>query len=100
MIIVLAHCGNGYPGCNSEDAFFFEDGVLDKEIDEEVHFWACDIADAYSYVHFGWGEKYSDEDWEDYIENHVTFDWYVATYEEYLNWCEYWDYEPIISMED
>ena len=36
MIIVLAHCDNGYCGCDSEDAFFYEEGTTEEEIN-------CDI---------------------------------------------------------
>ena len=94
MMIVLAHCGNGYCGCDSEEVFFFEDGTAEAIINETVCDWACDNAESYAYVHFGWGEEYSDEDYEDYLENYVDFDWHDATYEEYVEWCENWGYEP------
>jgi len=94
MMIILAHCGNGYCGCDSEEVFFFEDGTAEAIINETVCDWARDNAESYAYVHFGWGEEYSDEDYEDYLENYVDFDWYDATYEEYVEWCENWGYEP------
>ena len=94
MMIVLAHCGNGYCGCDSEEVFFFEDGTAEAIIYETVCDWARDNAESYAYVHFGWGEEYSDEDYEDYLENYVDFDWHDATYEEYVEWCENWGYEP------
>lgn len=94
MMIVLAHCGNGYCGCDSEEVFFFEDGTAEAIINETVCDWARDNAESYAYVHFGWGEEYSDEDYEDYLENYVDFDWHDATYEEYVEWCENWGYEP------
>ena len=94
MMIVLAHCGNGYCGCDSEEIFFFEDGTAEAIINETVCDWARDNAESYAYVHFGWGEEYSDEDYEDYLENYVDFDWHDATYEEYVEWCENWGYEP------
>ena len=94
MMIILAHCGNGYCGCDSEEVFFYEDGTSDKVINEDVCDWARDNAESYAYVHFGWGEEYSDEDYEDYLENFVDFDWHDATYEEYVEWCENWGYEP------
>ena len=31
---------------------------------------------------------------EEYMENNVEFDWYIATYEEYVEWCDNWGYEP------
>ena len=94
MMIILAHCGNGYCGCDSEEVFFFEDGIAEAIINETVCDWARDNAESYAYVHFGWGEEYSDEDYEDYLENYVDFDWHDATYEEYVEWCENWGYEP------
>lgn len=94
MMIILAHCGNGYCGCESEEAFFFEDGTAEAIINETVYDWARDNAESYAYVHFGWDEEYSDEDYEDYMENNVEFDWHDATYEEYVEWCENWGYEP------
>lgn len=94
MMIILAHCGNGYCGCESEEVFFFEDGTAEAIINETVCDWARDNAESYAYVHFGWDEEYSDEDYEDYMENNVDFDWHDATYDEYVEWCENWGYEP------
>lgn len=94
MMIILAHCGNGYCGCESEEVFFFEDGTAEAIINETVCDWARDNAESYAYVHFGWNEEYSDEDYEDYMENNVDFDWHDATYDEYVEWCENWGYEP------
>ena len=96
MIIVLADCGNGYCGCDSEEAFFFEDGTKDFDINEDVYAWACDNAESYAYVHFGWGEDYTDEDYEYYLENYVNFTWKIVSYEEYVEWCENWGEEPKI----
>ena len=90
-MIILACCGNGYCGCDSEDVFFYEDGTAENIINEDVNQWACENAESYAYVHFGWGEDYSDED---YLDNHVNWDWHDATYEEYVEWCENWGYEP------
>ena len=94
MIIVLANCGNGYCGCNAEEVFFYEEGTSDYEINADVYDWAVDNADSFAHVHFGWDEPYTDEDYEDYIENYVTYDWHVATYEEYLDYCDNWGIEP------
>lgn len=95
MIIILAICGNGYCGCESEDVFFYEDDcTAETDINEDVYQWACDNAESYSYVHFGWGEDYTDEEWDDYMENYVDFSWHEATYEEYVDWCQNWGYEP------
>ena len=40
------------------------------------------------------GEEYEDEVWEEYLENYVDCNWHIASYEEYVEWCENWDYEP------
>lgn len=94
MFIVLATCDNGYCGCGSEEAFFFEDGTKDCDINENIYAWACDNAESYAYVHFGWGEDYTDEEYEYYLENYVNFTWEIASYEEYVEWCENWGEEP------
>lgn len=94
MRIILAFCGNGYCGCDSEDVFFYEDNVTDEAIDEDMHAWACENAESFAYVHFGWDEPYTDEEYDYYLEGNVTYDWRQATYEEYVEWCENWGYEP------
>ena len=94
MKIVLASCGNGYCGCDSEEAFYFDEDMDAEEIESEVWNWACDNAESFSHVHFGWDEPYTDIDYDDYIENYVTYNWHEATYDEYLEWCENWGYEP------
>ena len=94
MIIVLADCGNGYCGCDSEEAFFFEDGTKEHDIDEDIYAWACDNAESYAWVHFGWDEPYTDEDYEDYLENYVSFSWKIVSCEEYVEWCKNWNEEP------
>lgn len=93
-MIILAHCGNGYCGCETEEVFFYDEGTAEAIINEDVWQWACENAESYAYVHFGWEEDYTDEEYEDYIENYVDFNWHDATYEEYLEWCENWGYEP------
>ena len=94
MKIILAHCGNGYPGCDSEEAFILDDTWTEAEINQDVLCWACENAESFAYVHFGWGESYTDEDYDDYIENNVDYDRHEATYEEYVEWCENWGYKP------
>ena len=94
MIIILARCSNGYCGCESEDVFFFDEGTLEREIDEDILTWARENAESYASVHFDWDEHYTDEEYDDYIENYVDFDWHKASYEEYVEWCENLGYEP------
>jgi hypothetical protein len=93
-MIILAYCDNGDCGCESEEAFFFDDSMTDEEIIEEILYCAQEHAEAYSYVHFGWGESYTEEEYEEYLENYVNFNWRPATYEEYLDWCDNWGYRP------
>lgn len=94
MIIVLVKCGNGYCGCESEEAFFYDDGTTESEMEEDILCWARENAESFAYVHFGWDEPYTDEDYEDYLENYVNYDYHIASYEEYLDYCENWGYEP------
>ena len=98
-MIILAHCDNGYCGCDSEEVFFFNDSMDEVEIDEEILSWAQENAESFAYVHFGWGESYTDEEYEDYLENYVNFSWHIASYEEYVEWCENWNYIPMAEEE-
>ena len=94
MKIILARCGNGYCGCDAEEVFFFDEGMTEAEINQEVWCWARENAESFAYVHFGWDEPYTDEDYDDYIESYVKHNWREATYEEYVEWCKYWGCEP------
>ena len=96
MIIVLARVGNGYCGCENEDAFFYEEEISEREIEADVYNFAIENAETYSYVHFGWDEEYTEEEYDDYMENYVTYDWDVVTYEEYLEWCDDQGVEPVV----
>lgn len=98
-MIIFARCGNGYCGCESEEVFFFDDSIPEQDITEEVSIWAYENAESYSYVHFGWDEYYTEEEYEDYLNNYVDFDWHVASYEEYVAWCENWGYTPKTEKE-
>lgn len=93
MMIILAKCGNGYCGCEEEDVFFFDEDVIEKDIDDEIYQWAIENAESYSHVYFCCDEEHSDEEYEVYIEN-VQYDWKVASYEEYVEWCENWNLDP------
>ena len=99
MRIILAICGNGYSGCDAEEVFFYDESVDINEINSEVWGWACENAESYAYVHFGWDEPYTDEEYEDYLENYVSYNWEEVSYEKYLAWCENWGYEPRTEKE-
>lgn len=96
MIIVLAHCGNGYVGCDSDEVFFYEERTDERTINTEVQQWAEENANSFAHVHFGWDADYTDEEYEDYITNYVEYDWHEATYEEYIEWCENLGCEPVV----
>ena len=98
-MIILAHCSNGYCGCDSEEVFFFDDSMPEQEINEELLMWAQENAESYSYVHFGWEGEYTEEEYDEYLEEYVDYYWHVATYEEYLDWCYNWNYEPKTEAE-
>ena len=80
--IILAHCGNGYAGCDAEDLFIYDNLTDDRIITDEVYAWACDHAESYAYVHFGWDEPYTDEDYDEYLEEYMTLNWQDITYNE------------------
>lgn len=94
MMIILASCGNGYCGCESEEVFYYDEDTSSRTIDEDIYDWACDRAEAYAWCHFGYHTDYTEEDWDNYIENYVWMNWYKASYQEYLEWCKNWNYDP------
>ena len=92
MKLVIAHCGNGYAGCDTEDLFVFDDDISDGIINDELWAWTCEHGESYAYVHFGWEEEYSEEEYDEYIEN-LYYDWKVVSYEEAVEWCENYGYD-------
>lgn len=100
--IILAHCGNGYVGCDAEDLFIYDNLTDDKIITDEVYAWACDHAESYAYVHFGWDEEYTDEDYDEYLEEYMTLNWQDITYDKAVKWCENYGYDikDYLRMED
>ena len=91
--IILAHCGNGYAGCDAEDLFIYDNLIDDKIITDEVYAWACDHAESYAYVHFGWDEPYTEEDYDEYLEEYMTLNWQDIAYDEAVEWCENYGYD-------
>lgn len=100
--IIWAHCNNGHCGCDAEDLFVFSNLTDDKTITNEVYAWACDYADSYAYVHFGWGEEYTDEEYDEYLKEYMTFNWKDISYDEAVEWCKdyYYDIEDYLKKED
>ena len=56
---------NGYCGCDIEEEFVgtYEEAV---EFAEE---YLDSYAETYAYVHFGWDEEYTEEEYDEYIED-------------------------------
>lgn len=90
---ILACYGNGYCGCEGEIVLTYPEDTPDSTINEDVWELAIENAESYSYVHFGWDEECSEEEYEDYIENNVTYDWRVISHEEYVEWGKNWGME-------
>lgn len=93
MKIIKAWCSNGYVGCEGEDVFFYDDDDTDKVIGEELWDWAVGVAEQYSYVYFGWDNEFTEEEWDEYLED-IDFEWTEISYEEYLKYCEEYGYTP------
>lgn len=93
MKIIRAWCGNGYVGCGDEDVFFYDDNDTSETIGKDLWAWAIDNAESYSYVHFGWDSEYTEEEWEEYLDD-IDFEWIEISYEEYLKYCEEYGYTP------
>ena len=91
--IILAHFNNGYCGCDAEDLFVFSNLTDDKIITDEVYAWACENAESYAYVHFGWGESYTEEEYDEYLEEYMTFNWKDISHREAVEWCENYGYD-------
>jgi hypothetical protein len=90
---ILFECGTGYCGCDFEDVMFYPDDTHEDTIDIDCWGMAEDNAQNYAYCHFG-GEDYTDEEWNEYIENYVCCDWREITRAEYIAWCKDWNYTP------
>ena len=90
MIYVIAYFENGYCGCDQTDFFEFDDDITTSEINDQMYDAMCGYAESYSHVAFGWDEPYTEEEWNDYVENQCMVNWeivdedvYRATMREY-----------------
>lgn len=93
--IVIARCGNGYNGCDAEDVFIYDANVSEAEIEEDVCCFAADNAESFSHIHFGWdNDEYTEDEYDEYLNEYVEYEWHYATYEEYLEFCENWSIKP------
>lgn len=87
MKIIKAWCSNGDVRCGDEDIFFYDDDDTSEMIGEDLWVWAINNAEQYSYVHFGWDGEYTEDEWEEYLED-IDFGWIEISYEEYLEYCK------------
>ena len=84
MIRVVVWFENGYCSCDQTDFLEYDDDMTEAEIVEDICNMKLDYAELFAHVHFGWGESYTDEEWEDWIENSVMFNYRIVdSYEEW-----------------
>ena len=81
MIYVIAYFENGYCGCDQTDFYTFVDDTTTSEINDQMYDAMCAYAESYSHVAFGWDEPYTDEEWDDYLENQCSVNWEVVSKE-------------------
>jgi hypothetical protein len=56
---------NGYCGCDTEEEF---EGTYDEAVDF-ANEYLPDYAEQYAHAAFGWEEEYTEEEYEEYIED-------------------------------
>lgn len=56
---------NGYCGCDTEEEF---EGTYDEAVDF-ANDYLPDYAESMSHAAFGWDEEYTEEEYEDYLED-------------------------------
>ena len=56
---------NGYCGCDQEEEF---EGTYEKAVDF-ANEYLPEFAETYAHVAFGWDEEYTEEEYEEYLEN-------------------------------
>ena len=56
---------NGYCGCDIEEEFV---GTYDEAV-EFANEYLPDYAEQYAHIAFGWGEEYTEEEFDEYIED-------------------------------
>lgn len=56
---------NGYCGCDIEEEFV---GTCDEAV-EFANEYLPEYAETYAYVAFGWDEEYTEEEFDEYIED-------------------------------
>lgn len=56
---------NGYCGCDIEEEF---EGTYDEAV-EWANEYLPDYAETYAYVAFGWDNEYTEEEFDEYVED-------------------------------
>lgn len=56
---------NGYCGCDTEEEFF---GTYDEAV-EYANETLPEYAESYAHCAFGWDEEYTEEEYDDYLED-------------------------------
>jgi hypothetical protein len=56
---------NGYCGCDIEEEFV---GTYDEAV-EFANEYLSEYAESYAYCAFGWDEEYTEEEYDEYLEN-------------------------------
>lgn len=92
---ILFEGGNGYAGCEYSEALVFDENeITDEDLNEISNDMMRDNAESFEYIHFGWDEKYSEEDELNYYENYAYGTWSKISREEYEEWCANWSIVP------
>ena len=56
---------NGYYGCDIDEEF---EGTYEEAV-EFANEYLPDYAEGYTHIAFGWDEKYTEEEYDEYLEN-------------------------------
>ena len=91
---ILITCGNGYCGCETEEVYIYDEDVSEESIQQDALELMYNNAESYAHVYFGWDEEYTDEEYEEYLENNCSYDYHEISREEYIEWCENYGYIP------
>ena len=95
-MIVRWYFENGYSSCDQEEMVYYDNNTPKKEIDIDVDDWGRENAESYAYVHFGWDEEYTEDEFEEYLYD-CNWGWEEVSWDEYVEYCESWSLEPNIA---
>ena len=75
--------GNGFVGCDYEEYREYDDDTPEFVIENDSLEICEENAESYAYQRFGWDEDYSDEDYDEYLED-CYCDWTYISKEEFI----------------